>query len=1062
MPRHRATTQADFAASQRTNTRPTLDDLLILAGINEAPNPDFDDDDPTDSTGETPRGHVLGAPPAYDGWNVPVRHLRSLVSGVKAPLRDTRLTIQNGSPLAYEEPSYRQDGPIVAGAEPKVSDSTTLPVAPLPRPAVRLEARSAVGYAGPWHAIAFVGVVGSLGRNAKRLLTNSSPRETVQLSAGQSVRTYLPDSVPEDWMGLGIAMTPPCATEAAALNAPLYIQKVLDARSGLRDVDDLTGPFLADDPAPGDAASSNRTFLASYGQYRRPVVRRRGAPGTLAAIPQGVRFSYQVRRRGSPNWSAAQIFTQWVTVTAAEPNTALAVSLDPNFVPPGTHQWRCVMQPATTGTDGAPVEAGEMYAFAPLPPGATQLVYSADPNVYPLGERPVPVDSPETDATGVEGPSSPPDEVSVFGSAAPVPGDYEVRVQGTITDAETQESRGGPLSDFVVVELPESAPGSGVSSHVFVVQEPGPNIVVNPRYVELDQSGLTDRGWESFSPAGVTYERPKPGVLIITDRSNSAANAMTRRSAWSWDIDPAKPYAISQVLQMLDRTGGRADLVLEFRDAPANPASEVLLGEAIIGQISSPRLAVNRSFGLAGTGGEVVAPAGTRRIRLAVRNVGSGVEGVRNFRLWTGPVHVVPGLAAPFLSEADAEANKTANPQGYCKRLSQVDSDLVLPTELKNRGVRVIEYFGPRGTPPAPAYGTTGLKIAVAPGVSYALSIYRYHQGVTRSTRPLVCQIKDLTGKVLATLPPIGPAMVGSSAGGAWARHSLTHVAPAGAAYLEFAAGNLSDGLVRLAALQHEESVSGATPYDNTNPLTGSVAAILDTEGAIAPAGVHVPVQVENPITRWIRAGSTHTNTANTAVETKFAAGDTPAAADTAALVADFASVASFASRYLKIHDALTTTDLTESPEVDALYLDTERRDPILTREDGSEFPGGVKVGNLPPPDYDPGTVEEELASGAIRTREMRPERRWLRGLELLLYRKSAREEVSGYAKRARRARVEGDGMAYLVEIPGEIAWEYDRDAWLPLKNPNGTLDPDGYYIFRATVDAQIISGNVL
>lgn len=1058
MPRHRASTQADFAASARESTRPTLDDLLILAGVNEAPNPDFDDDDPTDPTGETPRGHTLAAPPKYDGWNVAVRHLRSLVNGARAPLRDTRLTIQNASPLTFEEPSYRQDGPIVAGAEPKVS--VDLAIAPLPKPVVTLEPRAAVGYAGPWVAVAFIGVVGVLGRSRERLLTNASPRATLNLSSGQSVRAYPPDSLPEDWMGLAVAMTPPCATAAAALAAPLYVQRVLDARRGLPGVYDLAGPFLADDPAPGSAPAGNQTFIGGYGEHRRPTVRYRRGGLSLAAIPQGVRFSYQVRRRGSPLWSAVQAWTQWIYVPAARPGVVLTVGLDPNSVPPGTHQWRCVMQAAVAGTEGEAAQAGELYAFEPMGVRGLKAISSADPAAYSLAERPVTVDSPETDATGVEGPSSPPDELSAILSAAPSPGDFEVRLQGTLEDSGTRETKGGPLSGLTVVTLPESAPGSGVASHVFVVAEPSPNVAVNPRYIETNLDG-TDRGWESFSVPGVTYERPKPGVLIVTDRSNSAANAMTRRSAWSWDVDlssATKVYAISQVLQMLDRVSGRADLVLEFRTAPANPASEVLLGESIIGQIASPRLAVNSTFGPAGSGAAMIAPAGTGRVRVAIRNAGSGAEGVRNFRLWTGPIHVVAGQAAPVISETEVEAGKSANPQGYCKRLSQVDSDLVLPAELKNRGIRVIEYYGPSGTPPSPAYGTTGLKIAVAPGVSYALSIYRRHQGVTRSTRPLTCQVKDRTGRILATLSPIGPAMIGSAD---WTRHAITHVAPANAAYLEFVGGGLSDGLVRFAALQHEESAVGATPYDNTNPASGSVAVILDSQidGAGEPHQ-KMPVAVENPVLRWIRAGSIHTNTANTAVEILFASGDTPALADGAPLVADLNSVSR--KRYLKVRDALSTTDLTESPEVDELYLDTERRDPVFLREDGSEFTGGVKAGNLPPPERDPGTLDEEMVSGAVRTREMRPERRWLRGLELLCYRKSAREEVSSYAKRAGRGRVEGDGMAYTVEIPGEISWEYDRDAWMPMKNPDGTLDPDGWYIFRATVDAQVIEEGAL
>lgn len=1028
MPRHRAGTQADFEAGEAINVRATLDGLAVLSGRNKADNPDFADPNPTDPGEAGARGHTLGAAPAYDGWGVLARKRAALNNGVRTPVRGTVLAKQNAAPLPWERASYRQEGPLVNGGEPTGSP---LPLYRLPRPSVKLAPKTDVGYANRHFGIALAGVVGQLGRSPARLLTAPSPRVYANPAAGQSIRAYLGEAQ-QGWIGIAVLMTAPQLTQAAAQTAPLLLQRVLDIREAVPEYYDLTGPLRRDDVAP----TANETFIAGLDDYEAPIKRLRYAPGMLR--PLSARFSYQLRRRDHPGWSARQQFSALITVAAERPNEALAFRL-PDGIPRAAHQWRLIME----------TPDNSLAAFGALNPDAEQLVYTADLAKYPQGARPVSVESPETDETGVEEPTSAPDEPLVFGSAALPPGDYEVRVYGTKNIRETQETREGPVSDYVLVTLPESAPGSGVSSHTFTVQAPDANIVFNPRYVEEDADGA-DSGWERPAIAGVSYEVLGRGNVAITDRSGSTTNEYVRLARETRPVDPTIPYTLSVPLTLLDRTGGRANAAVFFYNGADQQIAVATLG----GAAALGKTRVMKSVGPTGSGADVLWPAGTVGVRPALQLVGA-TDGARNFALKKGPIGIYPGLAAPQLTLAEEEAGDPRNPGGYCRVLPPADSEALLPAGLTGRGVRVMEYYGPLNSVGSARYGPTGFKMAVAAGVRYAESIYLWWQGVTNAANALVLAVKNAKGETLDTLPPFQAAMLGASG---WLRKEIDFTAPEGAAYLELVAGNLSDGLVRIAAIQHEESSTGvATAYDNANALSGSLAAILDTEGAIAPPGVHVPVQVENPIMRWIRAGSVHDNAESgaTTVEVGFASGATPAEADAADTLWDFEQVSP--ARYLKVLDVLTTTDATESPEIDELYLDTVRRDPILTREDGSEFPGGVRVGNLPPPDPDPGTVEEEMASGKVRTREMRPERRWLRGLELLCYRQSAREEVGSYAKRARRAAVEGDGMRRTVEIPGEISWEYDRDAWLPMRLPNGALDPDGWYLFRATVDAEIV-----
>lgn len=1034
-PDFRATTRGDFARSARQNTRGTLDDLLILSGKNEAPNPDFDDPVPGDPLAV--RGWTLGAPDNYDGYDVAVRQIAgySLVAplGARIPLRDTRFSVQNGAPVRMLD-SYRQDGPLVSGADPRPA---TLPLYKPVRPAIQLVPNASVGYAAGWIGVEVRGVVGAF-QGPNRLFTGPSARTTVQVSQGQSWR-FFPGNVPVDGLkGLAIFATEPQATQAAALTAPTYHQRTLDLARALPASVPMIGPFRG--ATRGQAV--NQTFLGSLRQNPAPSVRFRKGSRTLQVMD--TRVSYQVRRRGNPGWAALSQ-SRALLVTAARPEEAACVYLPPGVAPKGAYEWRVVLETNT----------GQLFAFEPHTLDEETRIFSTDPEQYPEFRRPelLDADSAETDATGVLGPDSAPEDPEAFGSARPAPGEYSVRVQGTKNDSETGETKGGPLSDFVVVTLPESAPGSGVATHTFEVAPPDQNIAYNPRYVERDVDG-TDRGWDRIIATGVTYEYPDAGQVIIQDRSDATTNATTRFPRWSWDIDPTIPYTLVVPLRMIDRTGGLARVSIQYRDA-----NDALISSQALGDIQFVgRVRIHASVGPVGSGAAFeTMPATTRKLRVVIVHEGAPAGTApfpRNFRLWKGPMALVPGLAAPQLEEAEEDAGSERNPQGYCKRLSQAESDLVLPIELRNRGVRVIEYYAPLSTPPASEYGPRGLKVYVAPGVSYATSIYLYHLGVTRAMQGLVTAYKDAKGRVLKENAPLAPDRVGTLG---WTRYQLTAVAPEGAAYLEVVSGGFSDGLVRVAAVQHEESTTAATAYDNTNPLSGSVAAILDTRiPGDAASTASLPVAVENPIVRLVRGGSVHTNTAVTTVDVAFASGDTAALADAAVMNADFTALAR--KRYLKIRDTLTTTDATQSPEVDALYVVAERRDPVLTREDGSEFPGGVKVGNLPPPDVEPRTTEEEMVSGETRVREMAPDRRWLRGLELLGFTKSMREEVSSYANRAKRAGVEGDGMRYIVEIPGEISWEYDREAHMPMIRPDGSTNPDGYYIFRATVDAEIVS----
>lgn len=1044
MPRYEATTLNDFARSRRENTRGTLDDVLVLAGVNEAPNPDFDD--PVPGEPFAARGHILGAPEAYDGWGVAIRQTSSVgAGGGRVPERDTRLTVQNPAPLSFTR-NWRQDGPLVDGSPPNPSD---LPLYRLTRPAVVLEEQAMVGYGAGFVGVAYRGIAGALGDGPARLFTDPSPRAVVELSQGQCYFFYPGQVSAEGLVGFEVLQTDPQPTLLQAQTATLHGQRIVDLRREVPPFLRQVGPMRRD----RRAFSGNETFIGASGEHPGPGVRRRKAEsGTLEAMD--VRVSYQVRRYGNPAWSAVQRYSR-LKVDEARPKEAAWIYLPPKRVPKGTFEWRAVLERAS----------GEVIAFEALRPDEECRVHSADPEKYSERRRPEAVEERDTDATGVPGPDSPPEDPQAFGAAKLAPGEYVARVFGTLTDDETGETREGPLSDFAVVTLPEAAPaGSGVSSKTFIVQTPDQNLAFNPRYVESDPDGR-DKGWDLAQLAGVSYERPQPGVLIITDRSNSTANAFARLSRWSWDVDPTIPYTVLVPLTILDYTGGRVNAVAQYRDATdAVLSSQILDGTSTLG-----KLRVFKSFGPAGSGADFAWPADTRKIRFFLQLVGSN-SGARNLKVRKGPLAITPGLAAPELTDAEDEAGDLPNPQGYCRVLPEVDCERVLPAELRGRDVRVIEYYAPLSTRSSPNHGPRGLKIHVAPGVAYATTIHLWHRGITKQMNGLVTVIKNKRGETLLTNPPLAPARIGSSG---WARHQILFTAPPDAAYLEFVSGGFSDGLVRVAALQHEEGGT-PTPYDNTNPIAGSVAAILDTEayassGEASQRGVPgAPSFVRNPITRWIRAGSIHTNTANTFVSTLFSGGDTAleADSDTADMVEaiDDMGAPGYAAypRYLKIRDALTTTDATESPEVDSLYLEAERRYPVLTRMNGSDFPGGVKVGNLPPPDRDPGTVEEEMASGVVRTREMRPENRMLRGLELLCYRKSARTEVSSYAKRARRAGVEGDGMRYVVEIPGEISWDFDRGGFAPMHKPDGTLDPDGWYVFRATVDAWIVSESAL
>lgn len=306
-----------------------------------------------------------------------------------------------------------------------------------------------------------------------------------------------------------------------------------------------------------------------------------------------------------------------------------------------------------------------------------------------------------------------------------------------------------------------------------------------------------------------------------------------------------------------------------------------------------------------------------------------------------------------------------------------------------------VEYWAPEGTRYEWSFGMSGMRVPVAPNTQYTFSAYVGAENCAKTSWVLYSNVLDADGKVILENDWL-TALKGDEY---WHRPSKTFTTPENAAYFEVAGNWIADGLIRIGALQLEEGT--LTAWDNTNASTGYFTVVFDTN---MPGGA-IAEQMMNRVVEWVYMDSIENNEEDeegnvvTSVDVDIRSGHDIADLDANPWRPDLDTLLANEGmrRYAELKVTLNTTDLTQSPNVRAAYIDVKRPLPMLYRPNGDDFRSGVLVHNLPAPKVERQVVEREYASGDRGFAEVgrKAPKRFFRGFSLEAFRDWTAEEIT-------------------------------------------------------------------
>lgn len=380
-------------------------------------------------------------------------------------------------------------------------------------------------------------------------------------------------------------------------------------------------------------------------------------------------------------------------------------------------------------------------------------------------------------------------------------------------------------------------------------------------------------------------------------------------------------------------------------------------------------------------------------------------------------------------------------------------------TETTDVPGSMVEYFAPEGQPVGnPDHFMTGVRFPVKPNTWYVDSCFLAHDGITTpSTGADFFRIVsyDADGNSLGDAGDHGYLITGARGKRLWDRYWKTYQTPANAAYIEYTRNRVGDGLIWAMGFQHEVGANAnslPSAFDRTNATTGSFTVRLKTTITGGPKGGDVTFTKQ--VIR-ARAVTTHAFNDTTGAQLSTVGpleyrGSTSEALLDAAAFSTNIGVLSPYHEYIDVRVPMTCSDNTKSPEIRAVFVDVERDRPVLTRQDGRDFHGGIIVYAVTPASPRPNIVRKELADGSVGFdnvgRGQVPEK-----LKLSM------QAFTEAGKRAVEKNPAGSEPLYGAEVNGS---RY-LIATVPEFSGNAELEPDGteYYDYVAEdLEADVIS----
>ncbi len=926
MPEVSARSGADFIKGDGTGCRIREDGAVELANRNDLPNPDLKDF----SAGSLTPDHIAYYRPDRPvGWGV---YIRSLSSGSTKTMR------QNERMIGMGRDDYYQVAPLINGPPPP--DPTQRAKTPPPlTPRVSAESDGQTGIMSGWSAWSYGWIVARRGRDAacevleSPLLTAPSPRSTLNLGSGQCVRMTLPETAPQGAVGIYLAGAVGKSSSATALSAAMHMVRRLDITSS------IGRTYLVDRfTATGLCPTQNSTWCGEYEQWPQPERKyvRKGVKGLKSFT---TKLSYVFKT--DHGWSKPQGVTGNIN-TAQYAGSGMRLAWRPKDLPPGAKLW----MPLFLGSDQhrwwfkASRDLDEWAYLRTTDPRDFNNDDDDIPGVW--RETPRDNDPQRPDRTGLPDPSAPFPAIAAEGRPELPPGSY--RCYTVFFDEQGRETALSPPQDVTFA----------LGQRIRIERPRYGNWIPNAVGYTLDASTTNPRGWTLF-PATSAVVRVDPPLFV-----SQTANAATNQTVAELPLTPIHETAAQGTRNTTVRVLWRFTRYVSGHARPGvrfyNSAGTEIGTETAFPTNAGAAGDVDMTYSMAksGVGAQITIPDTATHYRITIRTHGSA--SARNFDFKVVGIGAFPGSVAPrtlpqdFAGVATVPATE-GDADGYCHgAYAVIEEDPVdRPAALNGFTLNAFRYFAPYGTVVSSYNGIRGWLHPCRASEQRTASVYTRWEGPAVAM-PNVMPILSLDeyGRILQNHGPLFSISANTSS--VWVRKTKTYTTHPEAAYLYFAAGNLSDGEVVLMGFQDEDGSSAST-FSNTGVSAGEWTITLDTG---------IPGISEGSVQEWLNlwhrydlAGAVYTD--DTDDDSQSATTVTVSVRTSATrdpylwsnFYTDIDDVPKL--RYWQVKVSLATTDISRTPVVDWMGVQFTRPYGVLLRSDGTEYEGGCVVQAMPP-----------------------------------------------------------------------------------------------------------------
>lgn len=955
-----------FALARKENVAVDIFGRARLTSKNLMPDPRLEEFEPSGEMRYWPR---LEAPPAASGRNV-------YILDPADPLTN-RFTGQNAATIRRDGSSYYQrlalvNGPPMPGVKSPYNVLQARPFALYP---VSL---TNSGYPAGTYRRSYAW---ALRTSWGWLLTGPAPAISFTAAEDQATEQPLPTEAPEGVDGIAILDSFVNGSESA-----LFVQSIVDIRDHIPESVPMNGPPRYSRRAP----STNTTYIGALGRLVGPQVRRAYSSYQRIQWTDAL-VSWKFRTRFG--WSASQGTTH-VEHRYVERNRIYEIR--PLYMPYLAEAWILQVQgpdagwlDAMYGTAGGELQKNQRAPYVVADPEkltADKLGYSQRGGAGGGAQHGWTLEGAErrsVDETGIPDPDQALEAPLVFGRARINPGRKIVRVTDAYKADDGSEYEGPPSSPQTIT----LAAQQGLVVDFREKAEEG-NVIPNGDY-EDRLNGVPRRFSYPAPPAAGLSVSAAESVVTFNDTTLRTTDDIVFQSdpfAMVIAAGDAGVYTSRGGVVLSRYFRGAAYISLRFLDLSGNA-----LGSQLVAAGSAAGTFINDfTVGAAGSGADVIYPAGTRQASYVYRLQGDA-NNTRNLGGRFVHIGMFRGKAAPRKAAEDAEnpvpevePENVPYPDGSYMRVVE------RPSWATDKG-NGFEYYGSALARMGRRRFASGLRLPVEPNRVYCLQGSYYHRGLAAGSELLPISVRNAAGQVVEGDAPA--PIVGSVSGGGAGRGSVVVSTGPDAAYVQVEPSTLGPGMARAWGFQIEYGTL-PTAWTDDVAASGVLAAAFDTrtpgiEEVIAQAGIFEH--------GGYSGGGAVADLPLGTVAPVFYRGRNSLAEPLSDYYIDPVLMPPY--RYIEVEARPQANAASVaagiSPEISGLFAEAVPLRAVLLRPDGSEYPGGVLVEGMPATQYGPNAERTFRSDGAPRIRQTYPSRPGFEGVTLKAYSDEAVEAVS-------------------------------------------------------------------